>query len=243
VKKKTKRILAILILLAVSLAAATALYAGDYYRAGDVEQYLTDGDGVAVSAIDEGYYFDGPGTENALIFYPGAKVEETAYAPLLYSLASQGVDCFLIKMPLHLAIFGINRADSIRAEYPYDNYFLAGHSLGGAMAAEHAAKRPTEYAGLFLLAAYPARDLTAVRFPVVFIYGENDGVLNREKLETGFSLVPPDYTVTEIAGGNHAGFGIYGAQDGDGTATVTGEEQRRITAETILGDIQDGKDG
>ena len=242
-KQKTKRILAILILAVVSLAAATALYAGDYYRAGDVAASLADSDGVAVSAVDEGYFFDGPGEENALIFYPGAKVEETAYAPLLHSLAAQGVDCFLIKMPLRLAIFGMNRADKIRSEYPYERYYLAGHSLGGAMAANHAAGHPTDYAGLFLLAAYPSKDMTAVSFPVMFIYGENDNVLNREKLEEGFALSPPDYTVTKIAGGNHAGFGVYGAQDGDGKATVSSSEQQHITTAAILSIIQTGKDG
>lgn len=233
-KKRTKIIVAILVAVIAALGVATGIYANDYYRAVDVDGYVTSSEGVTVSQIDEGYFFDGSGENKALIFYPGAKVEETAYAPIMKSLAEQGVDCFLIKMPMKIAIFGANRADDIRAKYDYDKYYLAGHSLGGAMAANHASDHLNDYSGLFLLAAYPTKDLTAAQFPVVFIYGDNDKVLNREKLETGFSLVPVDYKKVEISGANHAQFGSYGAQNGDGTATITPEEQWQITVNTIL---------
>ncbi|MBR0413053.1 MAG: alpha/beta hydrolase [Eubacterium sp.] len=199
---------------------------------------MTSSEAVTVTHIDEGYFFDGPSEDKALIFYPGAKVEETAYAPIMKSLAEQGVDCFLIKMPMKLAILGANKADDIRANYDYDNYYLAGHSLGGAMAANYASEHLNDYAGLFLLAAYPTKDLTAARLPIVFLYGDNDKVLNREKLEVGFTLAPDNYQKVEIAGSNHAQFGSYGAQDGDGTATITPKEQWQITVNTIIKKIE-----
>ena len=91
--KKWVKVLLIFFVISVALVMATAVYASDYYRAVAVGAYITSGNTVAVSQIDEGYFFDGPGTEDALIFYPGAKVDETSYAPLLNSLAEQGVDC------------------------------------------------------------------------------------------------------------------------------------------------------
>lgn len=233
-KKRTKIIVAILVAVIAALGIAMGIYANDYYRAVDVDEYITSNDTVTVSQIDEGYFFDGPGEDKALIFYPGAKVEDTAYAPMMKSLAEQGIDCFLIKMPIKLAILGANKADDIRTKYDYENYYLAGHSLGGAIAANYASEHLNDYSGLFLLAAYPTKDLTAANFPVVFIYGDNDKVLNREKLEVGFTLVPADYKKIEISGGNHAQFVSYGAQDGDGTATITPEEQWKITVDTIL---------
>lgn len=72
----------------------------------------TDAD-VAVTPADYGYLFDGPGTEDLLIFYPGAKVEETAYAPLLRQLADGGMDVALVKMPLLLAVFGADKASEV----------------------------------------------------------------------------------------------------------------------------------
>lgn len=233
-KKRTKIILAVLAALLLSVMVAIAIYANDYYRAVEVNASLESSESVRIKNIGEGYFFDGPGQENALIFYPGGKVEETAYAPLLRQLAEQGVDCFLSRMPMKLAIFGMNEADKILKNYHYTHYYLAGHSLGGAMAANYAAEHTDEYAGLFLLAAYPSKDLREARFPVVFIYGENDGVLNREKLKASFSLVPEDYRVVKIPGGNHARFGSYGIQSGDGTATISAAEQQRQTANEIL---------
>ncbi len=233
-KKGIKILLAVFVLVITASSVLAAVYSNSYYRAKGVEAYLKRGNGVIVSEIREGYFFDGKGEEKALIFYPGAKVEETAYAPLMNTLALNGIDCFLIKMPMKMAFMKPNAANSILKNYYYSDYYLAGHSLGGAMAANYSAKHPTDFSALFLLAAYPSEDLKAVQFPVVFIYGENDGVLNKTKLKTGLSLVPDGYTVNVIKGGNHANFGSYGEQDGDGRASVSAEEQQKITVDTIL---------
>ena len=238
---RIKTVFVVLIAAVVLLAAAAGIYVNDYYRAENVAACMAGGDGVIVRTVPEGYFFDGPGTEDALVFYPGGKVEETAYAPLLESLAVRGVDCVLIRMPAKLAIFGVDRADAVPDAYDYERYYLAGHSLGGAMAANHAAVCPARWAGLFLLAAYPTEDLTAAPFPVVFLYGENDGVLDREKLAKGRALAPANSRSVEIPGGNHAGFGAYGPQKGDGKAGIPAEAQWQITAETILETIVEGR--
>jgi len=232
--KKWAKAILILMVICVAFIMATVIYAYDYYHAVGIESYITSNDKVAVIRTDDGYFFDGPGTENALIFYPGGKVDEKAYAPILSSLAENGVDCFLLQMPLHLAILDGNKAEDIVSEYDYERYYLAGHSLGGVMASSYSASHSNTVSGLFLLAAYPSEDLTDAKYPVVFIYGTNDKVLNREKLEESFPLVPSDYCVVEIEGGNHAQFGSYGFQDGDGNATICAEEQWQITVNTIL---------
>ena len=54
-----------------------------------------------------------PQSETGLIFYPGAKVEETAYAPVMDGLAQQGIFCVTVKMPAHLAILKPNVADEV----------------------------------------------------------------------------------------------------------------------------------
>lgn len=232
---KLAKITAVVLAVVIAFAGvAIWIYADDYYRAEDVGAYMSSGDGVSVKTIKEGYYFDGPGEDNALVFYPGAKVEETAYAPILNTLASQGVDCFLIKMPMKLAFFGKNKASSISSKYEYKQYYLAGHSLGGAMAANYAAQHRAEYSGLFLFAAYPTRDMTSAQFPVVFIYGDNDRIVDRQKLNNGFKLVPAGYRTVVIEGGNHACFGSYGEQEGDGKASIPEQEQWSITVDTIL---------
>ena len=154
-------------------------------------------------------------------------------------LAEQGVDCFLVKMPFHLAIFGRNKAGEIMDNYEYGNWYLAGHSLGGAMAADYVAENIEEFAGLIMLAAYPTKELASEDLKVLSIYGNKDNVLNRENLEAGKELVPEQYTEIGLIGANHAGFGNYGPQEGDGEAAMEREKQQDVTADYIIRMIQE----
>ncbi|WP_285825570.1 alpha/beta hydrolase [Schaedlerella arabinosiphila] len=218
-------------------------YVNDYYHADEnVQIYLQEKDSVSVTEMTDGLYLDGPGDNAAMIFYPGAKVEYTAYLPLLSDLAERGIDCFLIKMPCNLAFFGKNKAKKIMDSYEYDHWYLSGHSLGGAMAASYASGHLESLNGLALLAAYPTKSLKSDSFSVLSIYGSEDGVLNMEKVEKGKSQMPADYTEICIEGGNHARFGNYGEQKGDNTAEISREEQQRQTVDAILGLLEAHKD-
>ena len=132
---KTKKIIIIITAILVVLFGCSAIYLGNYYHSVDVEKYMSSSPEAAVEKFDEGWFFDGAGEEKALIFYPGAKVATEAYAPIMYELAENGIDCFLVDMPFHMAFFGMNRAEDIMQEYDYKEWYLGGHSLGGAMAA------------------------------------------------------------------------------------------------------------
>ena len=217
-------------------------YVNDYYKEENVQEYLQTKDSVLVTEMPDGLYLDGPGDETALIFYPGAKVEYTAYLPLLSELADQGIDCFLIKMPCNLAIFGQNKAKNIMDSYEYDHWYLSGHSLGGAMTASYASGHLESLNGLVLLAAYPTKSLKSDSFSVLSLYGSEDGVLNMEKVEEGKAYMPVDYAEVCIEGGNHAQFGNYGEQKGDHAADISREEQQAQTVEAILKMMEAHKD-
>ncbi len=104
------------------------------------------------------------------------------------------------------------------------------------MAAEFVKGNPTAVAGLVVLASYPAAstDLSAGPIRAVSIYGTENGVTPPEGFEASLRLLPPGTELVVIDGGNHAGFGHYGPQARDGTATIPREEQQRQTAETVL---------
>ena len=232
-KKKLRLAIGIPLGAVLLLTLAFFLYFGAYYRAGsEAEKALVSGE-VRVEKVDFGYFFDGPGKERALIFYPGAKVEEEAYAPLLSKLAAGGVDAFLMKMPFRFALFKPDAAETVLKRYAYGEYFLGGHSLGGVTAAWFASEHPEEIKGVVLLAAYPTRPLGRDQTEIV-IYGSEDGVLNRERLIEGRQYAAGNFTERVIEGGNHAYFGDYGEQKGDGEARVSPEEEREAAAEAIL---------
>ena len=216
------------------LAGAFAWYVSDYYHAEDyVDAYLQSSESVTVIHEDNMVFLDGAGTEDALIFYPGAKVEYTAYVPMFYELAAQGVDCFVVKMPCNLAFFGMGKAADIMEKYSYENWYLSGHSLGGAMAASYVAKNGEAFDGLVLLAAYATSELPK-HLSALSVYGSEDKVVNMESVIAGQAYVPSDYTEICLEGGNHAGFAYYGEQDGDGTAYITKENQQQKTVGVIL---------
>ena len=100
-----------------------------------------------------------------------------------------------------------------------------------------------DFAGLTLLGAYTtkslipeSKDADKVRkdFWVNVIYGTEDCVMNGEKLSESYDLIPEKANVDVLTGGNHAQFGNYGEQEGDGIATMSKEEQWKYTIEIIL---------
>ena len=230
-----KRLALIVPSLAVIMVFAVfLLYTEIYYHADSVALASLETDNsVSVTRTGYGWFFDGPSEENALIFYPGAKIEEEAYAPLLHQLAGQGMDVCLVKMPFRLAFFGIDKADTVIRELDYENWYVGGHSLGGAMAADYAVRHGDRLTGVILLAAYPTKKLDD-HLSMISIYGSEDGVLNMDKLSKGRQYAPALLYEYVIEGGNHAQFGDYGKQKGDGAATVSAAEQHRQTVDHII---------
>ena len=233
-KSAAKRIgMAVFIVFAV-LFALFFFYTENYYHADRTAvMMLRTDEYAAVTSSQTGLLFDGPGEEDLLIFYPGAKVQETSYAPLLRQIAEEGMDVFLVRMPARLAFFGSNKADeALQETADYANVYIGGHSLGGAMAANYAAEHAESLDGVILLAAYSTKPLPD-SLPILSVYGTEDGVLNRANYEKNLANVPHLQEVV-IEGGNHAQFGSYGEQRGDGEASIDPGMQWNETAEAIL---------
>ena len=224
------------VLVLVIIIGACAVYLGDYYRADmdAIEAFSLKNEVEYKKLDDDTIIFEPDGATKGFIFYPGGKVEYTAYIPLMQACAEQGIMCVLLEMPFNLAVFDVNAADGIQEQYPeIEEWYIGGHSLGGSMAASYLADNAEEYEGLILLGSYAATDLSDTDLDVLSIYGSEDKVMNREKYDESKSNLPDDFTEIVIDGGCHAYFGMYGAQDGDGTPVITNEEQISLTVEHV----------
>ena len=235
-KKRTRIILSACLAVLLVIGIGGYAYLSDYYHADETAleamAYQTD----SVKAEQDGNvtWFVPENPVAGLIFYPGGKVENTAYAPLLRACAENGILCALVRMPGNLAVLDANAADGLQQEHPeITTWYIAGHSLGGAMASNYAAAHSEDFDGLILLAAYSPKDLTGTTLRVLSVYGSEDGVMNRESYEKNRANLPADTTEVVLDGGCHAQFGSYGPQDGDGIPTISGVEQIRQTAEAI----------
>ena len=236
VLKHKEKLICIAIVIAV-LVAAFAVYVGIYHHADDeAVSAFVDASGVEI-AETSGYYAVGnTDAKRGLIFYPGAKVEASAYLPLAVSLAKEGVFTVVVKMPFNISFFDINAANRIIRKFDsVGKWFVGGHSQGGSMAAIYAKNHTDKVAGVVLLGAYSTADLSGTGLSVFVAYGSNDGVLNMKNYEKNLKKLPANTSYLVIDGGNHAGFGMYGEQNGDGVATITTEEQISIVVEMING--------
>ena len=234
-KKRFIWICSVAALLAVIIAAC-GIYVSDYYRADltAIAEFEVS-KAVDVKELQNGVtVYEAENSVAGFIFYPGGKVDHTAYVPLMDACAQRGFLCVLVEMPFRLAVLDSNAADPIPTLFPeVSTWYVGGHSLGGAMAATWAEKNPKLCQGLILLGAYSSCDLSDLDLQVLSVYGSEDQVMNREKYDSYMANLPANYREFVIDGGCHAYFGMYGHQDGDGVPTISPEEQLLTTAEQI----------
>ncbi|MGV8876640.1 MAG: alpha/beta hydrolase [Rhodoglobus sp.] len=167
-----------------------------------------------------------------LVFIPGAKVIADAY---LYKLSGtvveSGLTVVITKPILNLAFFDQRSLTTFTDAVPdIDTWFVGGHSLGGVRACQYAAQPGVS--GLILFGSYCANDLTGLHTRALSLSGGNDQLSTPEKIMAAARLLPASTTFFPINNANHASFGDYGIQPGDGVATITSTQVRDvITAE------------
>lgn len=238
---KTQVRIVLAIIICALLVCGVGFYVDDYYHAQEEAMEVMQSDEnmeVVVEKNSITFIPDNPKT--GFIFYPGGKVEFSAYNKLLHNLAKQDILCVVVKMPMNLAVFDIDAAKGIPSNYPEINHwYIGGHSLGGSMAASYVAgKTDVPYDGLVLLASYSTEDLSSSDLKVMSLFGSEDKVLNSEKYNEYHENLPASVVEIVIEGGNHAQFGNYGEQDKDGKATISNEEQIALTTNYLLGFMQ-----
>lgn len=119
-RKKTYAVIAAILAIILLCVIGCVVYVGDYYHAEEAAvQAMASDSHITVSTAEDGtllFLPDGPQT--GLIFYPGGKVEYTAYALLMRACAQRGIRCVLLKMPCNLAVLDMNAADGIIGQHP-----------------------------------------------------------------------------------------------------------------------------
>lgn len=240
--RKTHRKLKIVLMAVLAVIVAGAIgfgvYVGDYYHADDAAlAAMESADAVAVRRLEDGDIAFVPGDPRVgIVFYPGGKVQAETHASLMRGLADRGFLCVIVPMPFNLAVFDANGADGVQERFPaVRRWILMGHSLGGVIAASYLDGHARSWDGLVLLGACSTADLSDDGVTVLSITGDSDGVLNRRAAADNEGNLGEDARELVIFGGNHAQFGSYGPQDGDGEASLSPEEQRALTADEIAG--------
>lgn len=242
--KQTRRILvwigSVVLVLALLVGGCAVYLADDYPADGAaISAFVADLSAPCSEPTDGVLTYGSTDASVGFIFYPGGKVDFRAYEPLMAALASKGAFCVLLQMPFQLAVLDVDAAEGIAEDYPaVGHWYLGGHSLGGSMAASYLKSNSADFSGLVLLGSYSTADLSQTPLRVLSLYGSEDRVMNREKYDRYKSNLPDALTEIVLEGGCHAGFGMYGAQKGDGVPTVSTEEQILRSADLIFSFMQ-----
>ena len=217
--------LLVIVLVAVAfLVWANIVMQGDRDRAIEV---WTD-TGVEVTSTEHSVVIAPAGVASGtgLVFIPGAKVDPYAYMYKLAGIVERtGATIVITKPTLNLAFFDQRPLTTFTADAPgVERWFVGGHSLGGVRACM--LSDDPAVTGLILFGSYCANDLADSGLDVLSISGSRDGLTTPEKVADARPLLPTDATFVEIEGLNHAGFGDYGTQPGDNSATIPTDQQR-----------------
>jgi pimeloyl-ACP methyl ester carboxylesterase len=189
----------------------------------------------------------------SFIFFPGGLVQPEAYAPMSRVIAEQGYPVFIVKLPFGSALLQSQEASVMNhvlsimeKETSIQRWVIGGHSRGAAIASRFAHSYGASFDGLILIGtSHPkeeAFDLSDTPLAVTKIYASNDGLASAEEVESNAIYLPEDTNWVLIEGGNHSQFGYYGDQLGDNSASITREEQQKLTVDAIL-DVLKGFQG
>lgn len=185
-----------------------------------------------------------------LLIAPGAEVDPVAYARIARKIAGNGFSVVIDKTPSELVIAGvmpsmIGPIKQANADIP--SWALAGHSLGGVIAARYVAQNPGDFTvkGLAMWASFPDPSMPIsyrTDLAIASIYGELDCVLPKQNILGLAWTLPFNASFVQIDGGNHAQWGDYGLQEGDCEAGITTTQQKirgkNLTIDLVLDKIQ-----
>lgn len=233
--KKFKKIVLWVVSILLALLAAGFIYikSSTYHPTPQASNI-----GRQAEKADNALVFKGYPDKPSVVFYQGALVDNASYSIWASKVAEAGYSVYLLKEPLNLAIFNPNLAEKVINSEHLSQYIVGGHSLGGVMASRFAAVHQDNSAleGVFFLASYPDQKGSLKDFngKVLSIVGSKDGVLNQSAYEKSKTYLPQQTLSVTLEGGNHAGFGSYGAQQGDNQAGITNEKQQEEIATELI---------
>lgn len=180
---------------------------------------------------------------SALLFYPGGFVDPIAYVPLARKISENGYKVIIVKLPFRIAFLEsqrnelFSRSKELIQKYDEVNdWVVAGHSRGGALAAEFIKDENKLVDGLILIGTtHPKEfDLSNLNIDVTKILATNDGLASENENREYANNLPAHTNWVKIEGGNHSQFGYYSFQIGDNKAIISRDEQQILLANSII---------
>ncbi len=231
-KKIIRRIVISVVVLVLLLVLTLSVFASTSYTALD-EMY----DALSIIENEEVTFYEDrdelrytvTNPKKNIIIVPGGLVTPDSYGYLAYSLALEGFNVTIAKAPFNLAILN----QWIGKEFLSDELdnVVIGHSLGG-VTASMVFSGSNQVSVMMFLGSYPIKDVSDK--DTLFLAAEHDLGMDPEAFNDSMKYVNDNNTVINIDGGNHAQFGWYGPQKGDGEAEMETITQQNLVVGYII---------
>jgi hypothetical protein len=175
----------------------------------------------------------GDSLAEGVLYFPGARVDPYSYLYPLVDIAAAGTTVVIVDPLFNMALIDSRGVSELTSDFPeITSWILAGHSLGGVKACLEASHPSVTH--LVLFASYCANDISDLDISVLHVVGDRDGLLDDSLRRDAESLLPPGrHTTITLQGANHADFGTYGPQPGDGESTVTDQVMRTMITDAL----------
>jgi pimeloyl-ACP methyl ester carboxylesterase len=213
-----------------TLAVLAGLFAV-YYRVDGVPlpetREFADQAGFRLEEARDGSLSFMPDTPNGrgLLIMHGAVIKPMSYAKTAAYFARQGYTVYLPFGPGRMSIAAIDTAAARIPTFGLDDWYLIGHSMGGMASLSVARLLPDYFRAGALWATAMPEDFSGLELPLLFLWGDQDGLLGPERYATARSRLPEATEYLTVEGANHRDFAMYSHQFFDGAGELGWEAQ------------------
>lgn len=218
--------IAVLAVVGVAVAAQVLLYTVDGHAIAETGRFLSDARYRVDEQRDGGFVFR-PSHPNgrSLVIMHGALIEPRSYANTAAFFAGRGYTVFLPAGAMRLSITAVDDAAARLGEFDVDDWYFIGHSMGGLAVLELLRRNAAEVRAVALWAARMPFDFSDVDVPILFLWGNDDGLLTADGLASAKTRLPAATRYVTVDGGNHRNFAMYSHQFFDNDGTLDWREQ------------------
>ena len=220
------------VLVVIVIGSVIVLYLVDGRPRPETRAFLT-GDGFTSTINDDGSLMFTPAEPNGrgLLILHGALIKPLSYANTAAYFAQRG---YTVYLPYggnltRLPITALESTAEWLAASPIDDWVAIGHSLGGMSTLLLVSDHPeANVRAAALWAAGMPSDFSDLGLPVLYLWGDSDGILPQQRFEAGKRYLPPHTQYETLQGANHRDFAMYTHQFFDSDGELGWERQIAI---------------
>lgn len=222
-KTPLKILAALIVLSAVTLAI---WYQIDGIPTGETSAYM-EGTGFESTREADGGLLFTPDESNGhgIVIMHGALIKPRSYAKSAAYFAARGYTVYLPYGPGRMSIAAVDKTAQRISELEISDWFFIGHSMGGMASLEVVASDRVNTRAVALWATAMPSDFSFLDLPILFIWGDTDGLLSSERFQASQQNLPDAVRYLTLEGANHQNFAMYGHQFFDKEATISLKDQ------------------